>query len=388
MNEPSANSQSAPESSGRKVILFLDDSPEYLEILQRVMGVWSRDEWEVLVAGDTAEALKTLDQRTVDAVVIDLHMPVVDGAQFLQILQNSHPGVRKVILTGCAEDAMRNQCLSQGAELFLEKPRTTTGLEIVYQTLRQLLAMQPQEGFRGLLRRVSLSDIVQLECLNRSSSVLEIADGRRRGRIFIHRGEIIHAEMDALTGVDAFRALMQLKAGDFNLKPYLAPPRQTIAGSWESLLLEVAQSVDELCASSFTATGSTSGGCHSATWLRRKQLEDLTAARLSRTAQRQASSPTPPARGASRRGKPQVTELLAYENDGGILQSSGCSQEAARRKFLDELSVAAHAVCTGLELAEPLNLEAIGDSVRWVVRWEGTRTTFAAAHYASHPVAP
>ncbi len=374
---------------GRKVILFLDDSPEYLEILQRVMGVWSRDEWEILVAGNTAEALRTLDERAVDAVVIDLHMPVVDGAQFLQMLQNSHPGVRKVILTGCAEDAMRNQCLNQGAELFLEKPRTTTGLEIVYQTLRQLLAMQHQEGFRGLLRRVSLADIVQLECLNRSSSVLEIADGRRRGQIFINRGDIIHAEVDALTGVDAFRALMQLKGGDFNLKPFAAPPRQTIAGSWESLLLEVAQSMDELCASSFTATNAGGGSCQSATWLRRKQLEDLAGTRLSRPPQRQVSPPPPPlSRGIARRGKAQLTELLAYESDGVVLQSSGCGQEAARREFLDRIAKAARSVSAALELGEPLHLEAVNDSVRWVLRWEGTRTTFAAAAYAKRSFDP
>ncbi len=380
-----SSEHNAATSAGRKVVLFLDDSPEYLEILQRVMGVWSREEWEILTAGDTGEALKTLEARAVDVVVIDLHMPVVDGAQFLQMLQSSHPGVRKVILTGCGEDNLRAACLDQGAELFLEKPRTTTGLEIVYQTLRQLLSTQRQEGFRGLLRRVSLPDIVQLECLNRSSSVLEIGDGRLRGAIYIHRGNIVHAEAGAQSGADAFRVLMRLRGGDFTLKPYVTPARQTIAGSWEGLLLDAAQSLDELGASSCTTTancGASTRRYQSATWLRHRERDEADPLRASRPTSRSAAPESPPpSPEAPRRGKPEVKHLLVLEADGRVVHSLGPGVEAARKPFLAHLQAPVSRLAASLALGEPLTLEASNEGGRWVVRWEGTRTTFADAIY-------
>ena len=48
------------------------------------------------------------------------------------------------------------------------------------------------------MRRVGLQEVLQMECLGRKSSVLEIFTGKVRGRIFICDGAIVHAESGAL----------------------------------------------------------------------------------------------------------------------------------------------------------------------------------------------
>ena len=173
-------------------------------------------------------------------------MPVVDGIQFLALLNRKYPTVQKVTLSAYGDDASRAACLSQGAELFLEKPRDPADLEIIFSTLRELARQKPvSSGFRCVLRQVSLEDVIQMECLNRNSSILEVITGNWQGRIFIKDGAILHAEAGDRNGESAFNKILSLKGGEFNLKPFTDPPRQSIDGPWEFLLMEAARVRDE-----------------------------------------------------------------------------------------------------------------------------------------------
>jgi CheY-like chemotaxis protein len=177
--------------------------------------------------------------------VIDVQMSVMDGIQMLSLLNRGHPNVQKVVLTGHASEKYRAACLSNGAELFLEKPTNPSGWQSLYGVLNELVKFRPEEGFRGVLRRVGLQDVIQMECLARSSSVLEISNTRASGRIYIDTGQIVHAQAGSATGEEAFGQLMALSGGQFNLRPFTEPPARSLSGQWEFLLMEAARKSDE-----------------------------------------------------------------------------------------------------------------------------------------------
>src|SRR5579863_3830715 len=186
----------ADQPANLKKVLFVDDNLQFLEMIERLMGNWSKGEWQIFLAQNSGKALLILQEHTIDLAVVDVQMPVVDGIQFMALLNRKYPGVQKVTLSAYADDAARTACLAQGAELFLEKPRDPADLEIIFETLRELARHKPTTtGFRGVLRQVSLQDVIQMECLNRNSSILEVSAGKSTGRIFIKDGSIIHAEM-------------------------------------------------------------------------------------------------------------------------------------------------------------------------------------------------
>src|SRR5262249_31114248 len=148
---------------------------------------WSKGEWQIILAQNCGKALLALQEHSIDLVVVDVQMPVVDGIQFLALINRKYPNVQKVTLSAYADETARAACLSQGAELFLEKPRDPADLEIIFQTLRELARHKggASGGFRGVLRQVSLEDVIQMECLNRNSSILEVNGGTWQGAIFI-----------------------------------------------------------------------------------------------------------------------------------------------------------------------------------------------------------
>jgi CheY-like chemotaxis protein len=233
------------ENIKRKSFLFVDDDAEFLVGIQELFSEMARGRWDVFTAENHAQALALLAKLRVDVVVLDIGMPMMDGIQFLQLLGRTHPGQPAVMLTGELTEERRKTCLEGGAVQVLEKPVAAEGFATIFAALDTLAGAQPQGGFRGMMRRVGLQEVLQLECLGRKSSVLEIFTGKVRGRIFIYEGSIVHADCGKLQGEVALYGLLALRGGEFNLLPYAEPPRRTIEGHWESLLMEAARLKDE-----------------------------------------------------------------------------------------------------------------------------------------------
>ena len=233
------------ENTKRKSLLFVDDDAVFLGSMQELFSEMAHGSWDIFTAESHAQALALLAKLRVDLVVLDIGMPSVDGIQFLQLLGRTHPGQPIAMLTGELTEERRKICLEGGAVMVLEKPVAPEGFASVFASLDALAGAQPQGGFRGMMRRVGLQEVLQLECLGRKSSVLEIFTGKVRGRIFICEGAIVHAETGALQGEVALYGMLALRGGEFNLLPFVEPPRRTIVGQWESLLMEAARLTDE-----------------------------------------------------------------------------------------------------------------------------------------------
>lgn len=230
----------------RKRVLFVDDDQAILEMYDNLFNLWAKGSWEVLVAPTTGKALAILQERPVDLIVIDLHMPVMDGFQFLKLVHRKYPNLPKAILTGSVEQSNRDLCLANGADIYLQKASAIDQMETVYATLNEIIEVQAQDGFRGVLRRVGLQEVLQLECLGTKSSVLEITTQGTKGRIFIKEGNIIHAHIGQSKGEDAFNRLLAFDTGEFALKPFTDPGEETINCQWEMLIMEAARVRDEI----------------------------------------------------------------------------------------------------------------------------------------------
>jgi CheY-like chemotaxis protein len=227
-------------------ILFVDDDAVFLDTIGDLFSAWSHGKWQVHRAQSADQALEILKVQPMDLAVVDANMPVLDGVQFLRLLTRRHPDLKKVMLTGLATEERRSLCLANGAELFIEKPRSSDGLRSVFVMLDDLMTWKPRDGFQGMLRKVGLQDVIQMECLGRNSCILEITNQQSSGRIYIEDGSLIHAVVDKFSGEKALQKLLSFTGGSFQLLPFEAPPQRTISGPWEFLLMEAARVTDEV----------------------------------------------------------------------------------------------------------------------------------------------
>lgn len=86
-----------------KRILFVDDEPLVLEALRNALRK-QRAVSEMSFLNSGEEALQALGSQPYDAVVTDMRMPGMDGAELLRLVRERHPGTARLVLTGQASN--------------------------------------------------------------------------------------------------------------------------------------------------------------------------------------------------------------------------------------------------------------------------------------------
>ena len=104
---------------GRRV-LFVDDEPHLLAALRRMLRS-ERERWDMLFAGSGPEALALIAAEPVDAIVSDMRMPGMDGAELLSRVQRDWPSTARIVLSGQADRGSVIAVL-RSAQQFLAKP--------------------------------------------------------------------------------------------------------------------------------------------------------------------------------------------------------------------------------------------------------------------------
>ena len=224
-------------------VLLLDDDVDLLDMYRQLLAqLPSQPEIHTATSGPRAMAM--LEAEPFRLLICDLKMPKMDGLQVLSIVRRKYPQLRTVALTSVPDEQFRSRAYALGVDLFWHKPTTEQEIKLFVECLESLLGREMETGFRGVQSK-SLVDIIQLECISQSSSVLRITNGPMSGRIWIQDGELIDAEAGDLRAEAAFQKILSWRAGSFETLPAEPSRPRTIFKSYNGLLLESAQAIDE-----------------------------------------------------------------------------------------------------------------------------------------------
>jgi CheY-like chemotaxis protein len=101
-------------------VLLADDDDSFLESLRPLI----ERQPELTVVGKAAnglDAIELVDELEPDAVVIDLHMPLVDGVTAVARLRKDHPSLCLIALTGDPDQLLHEAVTEAGADAVLLK---------------------------------------------------------------------------------------------------------------------------------------------------------------------------------------------------------------------------------------------------------------------------
>ena len=227
----------------RHKVLLLDDDVDLLDMYRQLLTQLPSQP-EIYTATSGPRAMAMLEAEPFRLLICDLRMPKMDGLQVLSIVRRKHPELRTVALTSVADEQFRSRAYALGVDLFWYKPATEQEIKMFLECLESLLGRESDDGFRGVQSK-SLVDIIQLECISQSSSTLRITNGGHTGKIWIQDGEVIDAEAGEQVGEPAFQRILSWRAGGFESLPAEPTRERTILKSYNALLLETAQAIDE-----------------------------------------------------------------------------------------------------------------------------------------------
>jgi len=194
-----------PRAAGK--IVVVDDNPVIVSTLQRL---FTRAGYaEPLGLTDPTQLRACLERNTVDLLILDLHMPDLDGFQVLAQLASWIPPeeyLPVLVLTGDQDPSVRRRALAAGAKDFLAKPFDPAEAEARARTLLETrLLTRRVADQRDLLERRVTERTAELEetrseILSRLALAGEYRDdvtGRHADRV-----GILAAELAAELGLD------------------------------------------------------------------------------------------------------------------------------------------------------------------------------------------
>jgi DNA-binding NarL/FixJ family response regulator len=139
-------------------VVIADDQRVVREGLATIVGGLPGVE-VVGLAADGQEAISLVDEAQPDVVLMDLRMPVMDGATATSAIRARWPGTQVVVLTTYADDESILAALSAGASGYLTKDATrddirraleaaAAGQSLLDPTVQSVLLQAAQAGFR------------------------------------------------------------------------------------------------------------------------------------------------------------------------------------------------------------------------------------------------
>jgi len=132
-----------------KRLLFVDDEQMVLSGLRRALHDMHMA-WDMTFVNSATAALEVLETAEYDAIVSDIRMPLIDGAQLLEQVKERYPAVMRFVLSGQSSRETVLRSIAP-AHQFLSKPCDPEELK---RRLKQAFAM------RDLLLNESVKTLV------------------------------------------------------------------------------------------------------------------------------------------------------------------------------------------------------------------------------------
>lgn len=199
-----------------KRILFVDDSQEVLSALERML-YRMKGKWEVGFALSGNQALELLAQSHFDAIVTDMRMPEMNGAQLLNEVKRQYPGITRIILSGHSDHELIMQCVGCTHQ-YLAKPCDARSL---VQTLENSFALRSLVADENLNKKIA--EIATIPTLPKSYEKLIAELGREESSIDTVAG-IISADVGMTTKV-----LHLVNSAFFGLTSQVASPARAVS---------------------------------------------------------------------------------------------------------------------------------------------------------------
>lgn len=142
-------SQAVSHPSGQALVLVIDDDLVLADTLGRVLRAHGH---AALLATSGQEGLALVaGQHEIAAIICDLKMPDLDGAEVLRRVRQMQAPPPVIVLTGQADVDLAVRLMKEGAFDYLIKPAAS---DVLVRTVRQAIAQHMMSEENAALRRV------------------------------------------------------------------------------------------------------------------------------------------------------------------------------------------------------------------------------------------
>ncbi len=117
-------------------ILIIDDAKFTRTILKKILTEFGH---ETIEASNGREGLDKICNDQPDIVLLDTHMPEMDGLELLSVLRETNTDVNAIIVSADIQDITKDKCIALGVSFFFNKPPDKEKLKIAIDSIEKIL---------------------------------------------------------------------------------------------------------------------------------------------------------------------------------------------------------------------------------------------------------
>jgi len=224
-------------------VLIVDDDTRILKLFKKALQKYE-DKFEVLTAPNGEEAIKVLKRDLISVLLTDLVMPKVDGLELLAYMNENHPQVPCIVMTGHRSPEIKRKAEQEDILDYLEKP---VDLKKLDRAILDGLDRVEKGAFQA---GVAVTSLLQLIDMEQKTCTLEVrADKEKKGFFYLYDGLLYDAHYGDMKGEDAAFQMIGWDHVGFRFKNFPGKNiKQRINRNLMSLLMEGTRLKDEAIA--------------------------------------------------------------------------------------------------------------------------------------------
>jgi len=161
-------------------VLIADDQSLFLESLSTCLRNYAEDIEVVGLARNGAQAVEKAAELEPDVVLMDVHMPVMDGVEATERLVRERPGIKILILSTYDEDEYVRKALGHGASGYLLKDISPTELIASIRALKSGAVQISPQLISKLMQGLAAEEPTQVRSLAEKLEWFESLTRRER----------------------------------------------------------------------------------------------------------------------------------------------------------------------------------------------------------------
>ncbi len=136
-------------------VLFVDDDENVLSSMQRMLHN-KKNEWDIYLSNSGFDALNILENNSIDVIVVDIKMPLMNGAELLQKVKELYPDIIRIVLSGHTDEQVALQAI-HSTHQFISKPCET---EFLIKKIESTFSMRTFFQDKNILKILNAIDFI------------------------------------------------------------------------------------------------------------------------------------------------------------------------------------------------------------------------------------
>lgn len=222
-----------------KRLLLVDDEKFLLESLKEGLVNYNNI-FETVVCFSVDEAIKLTETYRFDLVITDIRMPGKSGIDLFMHLKNNNFQGKVMAMTAYGNEEIFSKINKLGAMKIITKP-------FDFEWFKRMLIdfFGDLKGFSGTIESIDLTSVLQIINLEKKSVVVKIRINEKSGYLYFDNGDIINAEFEGLTGVEAAKKLININRGKFSVLKGKKKVIRDINIPFITFIINIAKDIDE-----------------------------------------------------------------------------------------------------------------------------------------------